>query len=166
MRQDWSHFLLCHPLPEINAWSAPEQVTGHSSQVFHTYPIGRKCEKTKTLGTRFWEESGATGKFLVWRTWTSHLWLAFCTSRKKKVHKCPNSFPRPMVAKCKVFLGCTHVIRQTPPCRTCWYTKQCKMSLKFCIIVETFFAIVLYTNVAALTSGSNQEKADSGSVLC
>ena len=36
------------------------------------------------------------------------------------------------------------------------------MSLKFCIIIEsnspkTFFAIVLYTNLAAVTSGANQE---------
>ena len=37
-----------------------------------------------------------------------------------------------------------------------------KMSLKFCIIIEsnsqkTFSAIVLYTNMAAVTSGANQE---------
>ena len=36
------------------------------------------------------------------------------------------------------------------------------MSLKFCIIIESnsqksFFAIVLYTNMAAVTSGTNQE---------
>ena len=36
------------------------------------------------------------------------------------------------------------------------------MSLEFCIIIEsnsqkTFFAIVLYTNMAAVTSGANQE---------
>ena len=37
-----------------------------------------------------------------------------------------------------------------------------KMTLKFCIIIEsncqkTFFAVVLYTKMAAMTSGANQE---------
>ena len=53
----------------------------------------------------------------------------------------------------------THVMR-----RPCWCTKQWQMSLKFCIIIEsssqkTISAIVLYTNMAAVTSGANQELA-------
>ena len=57
----------------------------------------------------------------------------------------------------KVFLVFTHVMR-----RPCWCTKNGKMSLKFCIIIEsnsqkTFYVIVLYTNMAPVTSRENRE---------
>ena len=45
----------------------------------------------------------------------------------------------------------THVMR-----RPCWYTKDSKISNKFCIIIysnsQDFFAIILYTNMAVITS--------------
>ena len=56
-----------------------------------------------------------------------------------------------------IFLVFTHLIR-----RPCWCTKQWQMSLKFCIMIErnsqkTYFAFVLYTNMAAVTSRENRE---------
>ena len=56
-----------------------------------------------------------------------------------------------------VFLVFTHLMK-----RSCWCTKQWQMSLKFCIIIEpnsqkTYFAFVLYTNMAAVTSRENRE---------
>ena len=55
-----------------------------------------------------------------------------------------------------IFLVFTHVMR-----RPCWCTKQWQNG-KFCIIIEsnsqkTFFAVVLFTNMAAVTSRKNRE---------